>query len=114
LTQWRVREQCGGAAQGGEAHYELFVWVRGAYRTADIGQESLPLLLPMINPDLFPNGGKQYLMARFPRTGRSSAESLQRSLWSMFFNDNNFFSYRLHREVAQQDVRLRCEILQST
>ena len=97
----------GGAKDGDDGPYsELFMWNRGPYRTASVGRVVLPRLLKTIDPILHDRGQK-CLLTRFPRIGSSAAESLQRALWAVFFNDSNFYSYKLHKDVARLETRLR-------
>jgi len=89
-------------------YWELIFWVRGGYRTSEVGRRVLPRLLPLIT-DAGRSWCKVYLMTRFPRCGPTAAESIQRALWALFFNDHDFYSYRLREDVAKFDVRLRME-----
>jgi MFS family permease len=74
-----------------DAPWEMFVWIRGAYRTLGLGRESLPQLLPIIDAGLSEKK-VQRLLVRFPRIGTTQGDRLLRAAWSWFFNDNDFVS----------------------
>ena len=91
--------------------FELFFWIRGGYRTAEVGKEILPQILETVVKALeaYVAETKQtvYLMTRFPRAGGTAADSLQRAQWATFFNDHDFTSYRLADSIALWEIRLR-------
>ncbi len=77
------------AAAGQSGEWELLVWVRGAYRTLGLGRESLPALLAEIEAD---PGAREIatLFVRYPTVGTTGGDLLQRTMWTWFFNDNDF------------------------
>ncbi|VTR95800.1 patatin-like phospholipase : Uncharacterized protein OS=Candidatus Nitrospira defluvii GN=NIDE0582 PE=4 SV=1 [Gemmata massiliana] len=87
--------------------YELLFWIRPGYRTSEVGQQILPLLLKQIDAELPPGEVERFLITRFPKLSGTPADSLQRALWAIFFNDNDFFRYACDSEVAENEVRLR-------
>jgi len=89
-----------------DMYYELFFWVRPAYRTAEIGRDVLRGLLKRIDAELPANGGPRYLLVRFPKSA-GGTDNIVRALWATFFNDHDFHNYRLEQDVADDELRLR-------
>lgn len=114
-----IRTWCtddGGAAPPTDGHYSELVWyVRGGFRSSDIGRHAWKTIegeivsskLPVPTPIVYK---KQYLLTRFPRVGGGVADSYQRALWTSFFNDHDFVNYKLRPEVAKKELRLRREV----
>ncbi len=90
---------------------EFFIWVRGAYRTLNIGHESLDFLFKKwrTTPEFGPGSPcheAEHLIARYPAGGVGSADKLQRTLWMSFFHD-----YRFRTEEFEEDGRVHDLVL---
>jgi hypothetical protein len=88
--------------------YELLFWVRGGFRSAQVGRACLQQVMDRLKDVKFfePRDGR-FLFARFPRAGGTTGDSFQRAVWTTFFNDYDFASYRLPDEVAKWEIRVR-------
>jgi hypothetical protein len=75
--------------EGQATERELLVWVRGPYRTLGLGRETVPALLAAIDTELKGSGIKR-LFVRYPTVGSTQGDRLQRTMWTWFFNDNDF------------------------
>ena len=87
---------CGDYAAGivvvhrlrGHRRLGLLFWVRGAYRSLGIGQESFEKILRTIRRELGREG--RTLVTHYPGQDTSQAGRMQRGLWQSFFHDNGF------------------------
>ena len=78
----------------GDDEREFFVWVRGPYRTLNIGRDAVTYFLRKRKEgDPAWSGaveGASSLVARYPGIGVGLGDRLQRALWMSFFHDFNF------------------------
>jgi hypothetical protein len=102
------------------AYYEMMLWVRGAYRSLGLGRQAMeadvtwnnqPVKLhELIRLELakrLEGRAAIRVLARYPITGDSSADRLQRALWMNFFFDYDFRrakSARMDRFLVLQYV----------
>jgi hypothetical protein len=92
--------------------YELFIWLRGPYRTLGIARESLDDLFPGILGSLRqrPNP-RRHLRVRYPRAVRpGKIDRIQRAVWLAFFYPYGFQQRDALTTAPQQDLVLSREI----
>jgi hypothetical protein len=83
---------------------EFLLWIRGAYRSSEIGRTVMPKLIEQIRQDY---ASHQTVIARYPRLDSGEAASRQRALWTLFFNDFNFQSCDIQdSDIASREIRL--------
>ena len=92
---------------------ELFVWIRGPYRTLGIGRECLGKILEEILKNFETQNPKiKYFVVRFPNVGRSFGDRYLQANWSLFFHDFDFKSYVSDQQSreSKREIRLRRKI----
>jgi hypothetical protein len=103
LTTAPASGQSTSATPPTPAYYEVIYWVRGPYRSLGLGRQAMEFeflsggkrvkLFEYIVLELesrFRGQSRLRLIARFPIIGETSADRLQRALWSNFLYDYDF------------------------
>ena len=106
VRKWDPKDENDADFEKVTGKYELIFYIRGGYRSSGVGSDCLKLVMDQLKL-LFETAKFESLLARFPRTSGSAADSQQRAAWTMFFNDHDFAAYRLPEEIAKWEVRVR-------